>query len=270
MLLPEGEGEGQEGGADVGGDDGAGYYVTPPRRTRAPPPEEVEDAGYTPATVSDGLERVGGVEGWWEEPEHWRPGGDFVGFRPRRAVADPAVLEACARRALVEALALRRAGRRDDLIGVWPLHAEDAGAGADAAPMHRALARVDVRAVVGGDGGVEVDLAGDVDGLLESLRWKDEEDAQQESREAVGIDSSGSEPGGAWRETGLSPEEAAKYRESWDRSWKNIPLVDARLKFAVRFLPSPPPHTPAFLLFKLKTLFPPHSPPFPSPVLDSR
>ncbi|KAK7754558.1 hypothetical protein SLS62_003579 [Diatrype stigma] len=191
-------------------------YKTPPRRTRAARPAdvEVEDPSYVAATTAEGLQAVGGFTGWWDRRENW--GGDFAGFRPpgqAGRVNNPALLEAAARRAVVEALALRQAGREADLVSVWPL--EDQGEGEGARQF------LGVNLVVssgGGSGGKgeKVELSGDVEGLVESLTWKDSS--------AIAV---------AEKKTFLSPKEAAEVRESWDKSWKNVPLDDARIKFAV-------------------------------------
>ncbi|EMR68226.1 hypothetical protein UCREL1_4759 [Eutypa lata UCREL1] len=197
-------------------------YTPPPPRSRAARPDEVPDAGYVPATTADGLRSVGGLDRWWDAPDHWR--GDFVGFRPKRRTTDPALLEVAVRRAVVEALALRRAGREDELVGVWPL--------ADGPEeVRRLLAAVELR--VSRDGGAgEVQLGGDVDAVLESLRWRDESEVVQEAlvEGEADVASASTTPR---KKTGLSAAGAEKYREGWDKSWKNVPLDDSRIKFAV-------------------------------------
>ena len=71
-----------------------------------PRADEVTDPSYVPAITADGLEEVGGLEGWWDNPEHWGPSKDYVGFAARDKVTDPAVLEVLTKQAVVEALAL--------------------------------------------------------------------------------------------------------------------------------------------------------------------
>lgn len=198
-------------------------YTPPPPRSRAARPDEVPDAGYVPATTADGLRSVGGLDRWWDAPDHWR--GDFVGFRPKRRTTDPALLEVAVRRAVVEALALRRAGREDELVGVWPLTDGPE-------EVQRLLAAVELR--VSGDGGAgEVQLSGDVEAVLESLRWRDESEVVQEAlvEGEADVASASTTPR---KKTGLSAAGAEKYREGWDKSWKNVPLDDSRIKFAVR------------------------------------
>ncbi|RYO89241.1 hypothetical protein DL766_004549 [Monosporascus sp. MC13-8B] len=201
-----GEGTGQE--------PERGLYVTPPRRTTAKRPDEIADTRYVPATIADGLESVGGLGGWWEKKDHWK--GDFVGFRPKRKIVDPLILEAAVRRAVAEAFALRQAGRNDDLVGVWPE--------GDLPQMRRSL-ELDI--TVAEDG--QVSLNGDVAGLLDDLSWKD---GLQEPAEGSATGGS-SAPRKAAKKTVLSAEEVSVHKASWDASWKFVALDDPRMKFAV-------------------------------------
>lgn len=191
-------------------------YVVPPPRSEAQRADEVSDSAYAPATTSEGLESVGGLSDWWESPEHWRR--DFAGFRPRRKVEHPALLEAAARRAIIEALALRRAGREADLVAAWPPPPTTGNVAAD---IRRALA-VDLH--VTADGSVE--LGGDVAAVLSNL----------EGEPPVETESSGTDaaPPGKKPPSFFSPTEAEELRETWDKSWRIVPLTDQRLKFAVR------------------------------------
>ncbi|RYP35933.1 hypothetical protein DL767_003622 [Monosporascus sp. MG133] len=206
---PEGEiveGTAQEPQGDL--------YVTPPRRTTAERPEEVADSSYVPATVADGLESVGGLENWWEKKDHWK--GGFVGFRPKRKIVEPLVLEAAVRRAVAEAFALRQAGRNDDLVGVWP-----------EGDLHQMRRSLELGITVAEDG--QVSLNGDVAGLLEDLSWKD---GLQEPAEGSATGDS-SAPRTAAKKTVLSAEEVSVHKVSWDASWKSVALDDPRMKFAV-------------------------------------
>ncbi|RYP03635.1 hypothetical protein DL764_005014 [Monosporascus ibericus] len=191
-----------------------GLYLAPPRRTTAKRPEEVADSSYVPATVADGLESVGGLENWWEKKDHWK--GGFVGFRPKRKIVEPLILEAAVRRAVAEAFALRQAGRNDDLVGVWPE--------GDLRQIRRSL---ELGITVAEDG--QVSLNGDVAGLLEDLSWKD---GLQEPAEGSGTVGSSAPPKAA-KKTVLSAEEVSEHKESWDASWKSVALDDPRMKFAV-------------------------------------
>ena len=209
-ARPEGEIVGEGTAQEPQG----GLYVTPPRRTTAKRPEEVADSSYVPATVADGLESVGGLENWWEKKDHWK--GGFVGFRPKRKIVEPLVLEAAVRRAVAEAFALRQAGRDDDLVAVWPE--------GDLRQMRRSL---ELGITVTEDG--QVSLNGDIAGLLEGLSWKD---GLQEPAEGSATGGS-SAPGEAAKKTVLSTEEVSEHKESWDASWRSVALDDTRVKFAV-------------------------------------
>ncbi|KAK4155630.1 hypothetical protein C8A00DRAFT_41815 [Chaetomidium leptoderma] len=90
--------------------------VYPNGTTVAPAPASVMDATYTPADTAEGLEEVGGLAGWWDEPSHW---GSEAGanqyvrsvvrpFGPAERVTDPAMLEVLAKRAIVEALVVNK------------------------------------------------------------------------------------------------------------------------------------------------------------------
>ena len=63
---------------------------------------------YEPASTWDGLEKVGGYEGWWEEK--WDPYHQFDGFLPKEVVKDSDEITAALHRAVVEVFALQQAG----------------------------------------------------------------------------------------------------------------------------------------------------------------
>lgn len=140
------------------------------------------------------------------QPEHWA--SDFVGFKPLNPVLDPAVLETSVRRAVVEAFALKQAGREDELIKAWPIAGED--------ELHRLLS---VEINVAKDGAVS--LTGDVSAVVGSLVRKSDPAVTNESTEE-----STSVPV-------LSAEEAQKYKDAWSHGWKAVSLSDPRIKFAV-------------------------------------
>ncbi|KAI0007574.1 ribosomal subunit 39S-domain-containing protein [Xylariaceae sp. FL0662B] len=172
-------------------------YIPPPRYSRAPRPDRIRASDYVPADISKGLETVGGIENWWNR-EHWSDAGDFVGFKPREKLLDPTVIEASVRRAVVEAYMLKQAGRERFLTKNWPVGGEE--------ELHRVM---DV-GITTAEGAVSV---GEAPGILDALSKKDE---PQSAAKPV-----------------LSPEEAVKYKEAWDSSWKKAPLSDPRIKFAV-------------------------------------
>ncbi|KAI1654915.1 ribosomal subunit 39S-domain-containing protein [Daldinia decipiens] len=181
-------------------------YIPPPRRSYAERLDDVSDSSYVPALTADGLEKVGGLNNWWDQPKHWT--SDFVGFKPPNPVLDTAVLETSVRRAVVEAFALKQAGREDELIKAWPI------AGLD--ELHRLLG---VEINVTKDGAVS--LTGDVSAVVDSLVQKNELAITNESpEESISVPV-------------LSAEEAQKYKDAWSHGWKAVSLSDPRIKFAV-------------------------------------
>ncbi|OTA56594.1 hypothetical protein K449DRAFT_375345 [Hypoxylon sp. EC38] len=185
-------------------------YVPPPQRSYAERLDEVADPEYVPALTAEGLETVGGLGNWWDQQAHWPKSADFIGFKPLEKVLDPAIIEASVRRAVVEAFALKQTGREDDLVKTWPIAGDR---------VVRQLMEVDINVTEGG----AVSLTGDISAVIDSLNWKDEA--------SVAGESAADEP--ASDRSVLSKEEAHKYREAWDNSWKTASLSDPRLKFAV-------------------------------------
>ncbi|KAI1498942.1 ribosomal subunit 39S-domain-containing protein [Biscogniauxia marginata] len=192
-------------------------YKPPPSRTYASRLDEVSDPSYAPASNADGLETVGDLDDWWDRSEHWGEASDFVGFRPREKVVDPLSIEGSVRRAVAEAFALRQAGREGDLTRIWPVGGGD-----------------DLRRVTGlglrftEDGHVSLD--GDVAEVVRGLQWETElpegesEELSTVESEAIAVIQS---------TPTLSSEELLKFKKAWDHSWKRIPLVDPRIRFAV-------------------------------------
>lgn len=110
-------------------------FQVPPPRTTAPISDEVDDAEYERAMTGDGLPNVGGLTGWWEDEERWPKSQNFRGFskKPRSDYSsNKRHIEAVVRRALVETLALRQAGRAADLVRRWSLGPEEAAEAAAA------------------------------------------------------------------------------------------------------------------------------------------
>ncbi|OTB00500.1 hypothetical protein M426DRAFT_324276 [Hypoxylon sp. CI-4A] len=175
-------------------------YAPPPQRSHAERFDEVSDPSYVPAMTSEGLDSVGGLGNWWDQQTNWPKSADFTGFKPLNKVVDPVAIETAVRRAVVEAFALRQAGREDELVGVWPTAASG--------ELSRLL-EVDIK--VTEDGAVA--LSGDLSAVLESLSWKDEPSTSSDAA--------------------LSTEEAQRYKESWGNGWKAASLSDPRIKFAV-------------------------------------
>ncbi|KAI1077935.1 ribosomal subunit 39S-domain-containing protein [Whalleya microplaca] len=184
----------------------SGAYIPPPKRSYAARIDEIADTTYAPAETAEGLETVGGVKDWWERREHWTKDGDFVSFRPRNKLQDPAVLEAHVRRAVVEAYILRHAGREAELTSAWSVGSQG--------DLERVM-RIGIS--VAEDGAVSVN--GDAAAILASLDG---------SREVPDVNTEGTAAN-----PGLSAKRAAKLIEAWDPSWKKASLSDPRIKFAV-------------------------------------
>ncbi|KAI1750681.1 ribosomal subunit 39S-domain-containing protein [Xylaria castorea] len=186
-----------------------GPYVTPPQRVEAPREIDVADPTYIPATMAHGLKKVGGLDDWWYSPDNWDVTGDFTSFRPREKVADPVLIEAAVRRAVVEALALREVGREDDLVAVW-----------STTVTKRDLQGLLTRDVKSTEDGA-VTLGGDPSAVAEGLRWRDDEGIPTGSAEHAPLAES------------LTSEEVSVLAQTWDPSWKTISLTDPRIRFAV-------------------------------------
>jgi hypothetical protein len=183
----------------------------PGRLRLAPTPDKIDDSTYIPAVSGEELEEVGGVADWWENDKHWSPSMSYVGFGRREKITDAAVLEAMARRALIETLAVQEVEGDRALAGTWMTGGRQT--------MLKAL-EVDV--VVGEDGAVS--LKGDVQAVVEGL--KPAAQAEPEQQEAVASDQA------AYTDV-LPSEEAHQLRKSWDKSWKSISIEEPRFKFAV-------------------------------------
>ncbi|ROT42629.1 hypothetical protein SODALDRAFT_19533 [Sodiomyces alkalinus F11] len=229
------------------------------RRTRAPTPDAAA-VGYKPALSAEGLEEVGGLEGWWDQPGHWGPESEYVGFAPAPAerVTDPHVLEALLRQAVLESLAVRRERETKRFVEDWPA--------ADRAAFDRAMA---LRLKVAEDGVVA--LRGNSNLVVKWLnaskkaqkKLRTEEAAEAAARtgegqeqqpaaedgvaaeqvavgEAADKDKAEAADGSAYHHSIMSPEEAKELVNSWDPVWKNIALSDPEVKFAVCSTQIPP------------------------------
>lgn len=186
-------------------------FRPPPKRTGAVIPDKIADPSYTPALSADGLSSVGGLEDWWDRRENWSRSGDFAGFKAKKKIQDPRVLETAVRRAVVEVVALKEAGRESEWVGVWPVGTEE--------EMARALA-LDIQSSADG----VASLVGDHASIAEDLSWE-----VQEAREAERSTEEEQEVAVAMPTT----EEATAYLKSWDPSWKRFSLADPTIKFAV-------------------------------------
>ncbi|EPE07378.1 hypothetical protein F503_08029 [Ophiostoma piceae UAMH 11346] len=175
--------------------------VVPGETETAPRPTEIADSNYQPAASADGLETVGGIDGWWENDAHWDNAVELRGFAPRRPVTDAAVLQVLARRAVLETVAVQQLAS-EGLAQAWSR--------GGAAEQSSALAlEVDVAA----DGSV-AGLRGEAAAVVESLRV---------TETLSGPDSAAT----------LTGDEAQSLLTSWDPSWKSISLADPLFKFTV-------------------------------------
>lgn len=184
-----------------------GRFTVPPSRYEAEHADKVSDPSYVPANTMDGLETVGGLRNYWEKEGHWGADARFVGFRPALRTLEVPVLEAAARRALVEALAIQASGG-DLMMKEWPL-TQDAQ-----------WTRVDI--TIGADGAPT--LGGNADGVVSSLQKGSGAEAEEVTQRA------------------LTSEEAAENAERWGEEWKTAALKDLRLKFVVCGIPLLPPY----------------------------
>ncbi|KAF6830402.1 hypothetical protein CMUS01_07766 [Colletotrichum musicola] len=89
--------------------------VAAPQRKKAPTPEEAKELGYEPANTADGLEEIGGVEGWWDRPGNWHDVNKVPPFSlraPAERITDGETLGMLVRQAVFEVLT-RSSARRD-------------------------------------------------------------------------------------------------------------------------------------------------------------
>lgn len=216
--------EGEE--AEIGGG-----IVIPPEFSYAPAPGAAGD--YVPAKVAEGLEEVGGLEGWWDVEGHLSDADRLRVFSERgEKVMDPGMLEVLIRQAVVEALVVQGKVGGEMLTARWGPSGKEA--------LSRA-AGVEVVVSEAGD----VTLTGDLSGVLAGLKESAEaEPAQEAAPEAEAAAEGAPEEAAAEQaEELLTAEEAKEMVKSWDRAWRKVPLTDPSLKFAVR-TPFPPTSFP--------------------------
>ncbi|EGR49026.1 uncharacterized protein TRIREDRAFT_107132 [Trichoderma reesei QM6a] len=175
----------------------------PGRRTEVAAEKELQasDPTYVPAADAEGLEEIGPLSTWWEQPGHWGEESEFKGFGSAVKVVEKEVLEVYLRRAVVEALALQQKG----VFAEWATKKWSEG-GARGEMDQALAAQVEVQ-----DG--KATLKGDASAIAEALTSEAEE---VESTPPV-----------------ITVEEAREMTKSWDSSWKNVAL-DNPLRFALR------------------------------------
>ncbi|KAM0278277.1 hypothetical protein ACHAQH_005290 [Verticillium albo-atrum] len=196
--------------------------------TRAPEVNDVGINGYTPALSAEGLEEVGGFEGWWEREGHWGPESEYTPFAAVERVQDAAVLEVLTRQAVVEALAFRKEREEGKLSVDW--------VGTDRAALDRALAlrvKINEHGVVALRGNTNAVVKG-LSPTKRQLKLARKEAQAQTAGEAVLAEDAAPE---VEEVTALgqhvSPEEAQELVTAWDAEWKDISLADPLLKFAI-------------------------------------
>ncbi|CCF37327.1 hypothetical protein CH063_08691 [Colletotrichum higginsianum] len=170
-------------------------------RTWAPTEKEVEGQGYIPAQSVEGLEEIGGLDGWWDQEGRWGKESRYVAFARDGKVLDADVCEALVRQAVVEVLAVERT-RKDRLTGAW--------AKGGLKNFNRTMK---VRLALQEDGSLALEGDADVVNAIGRVSTIEPRDAELEDY--------------------LTPEEARERAKQWDPSWKSASLEDVQLKFAV-------------------------------------
>ncbi|OHW97948.1 hypothetical protein CSPAE12_03318 [Colletotrichum incanum] len=170
-------------------------------RVWAPTEKEGEAKGYVPAKTIDGLEEIGGIEGWWDQEGRWGKESQYVAFARSGKVLDADVCEALVRQAVVEVLAVKST-RQDRLTATW--------AKGGRKNFDRAMA---VGLVIQEDGSLALKGDAEVTRAIGRVSAVESKDAEHEAY--------------------LTPEEAKERVKQWDPSWKSASLQDAHLKFAV-------------------------------------
>ncbi|KAK1675438.1 ribosomal subunit 39S-domain-containing protein [Colletotrichum godetiae] len=174
------------------------------KRVWAPTEKEVTENGYVPAKTIDGLEEIGGIEGWWEQEGRWGKESEYVGFSSAgKVVEDADVCAALVRQAVVEALAVAGSAEVQGRL-------TDAWARGDGEGFSRATA---LGLKIGEDGSVSLESdAAAIEGVVAPLL------EAQEAGVSEGV---------------VEAAEAKALVEAWGEAWKSISLEDARFKFAV-------------------------------------
>ncbi|KAK4099447.1 hypothetical protein N658DRAFT_568123 [Parathielavia hyrcaniae] len=229
--------------------------VYPRGITTAPQFSDVADPAYTPADTADGLEEVGGIADWWDEPTHWGSEGgpaQFVQsvlspFGPAEQVTDPVVLEVLARRAVVEAVVVARfaggSGRMSKKVDRLFAAAAAAQVGETMERLGK-IARVEI--VAGEDGAATLKHEKDW-GIVWRLLNSAEKNARQPRKQAPGevaeegsatveaeVSQESAVPETEVKEVAaaaeLTPQAAGDLNRTWDKAWKKAELRDPVVK----------------------------------------
>lgn len=205
--------------------------VLPGERTEADLPDQITDAEYVPAVSAEGLEEVGGLDGWWDRPGTWGESKRYQGFGPREKVMDKSMLEVLTRQALIEAVILHQhkrpskvtlpgpEARREVLLAEITTGPEgEPTIAPEVRKMVLALGRskVEGSAVARETPAAEAQVAEKITGA--GLESEDVEDVA-------------GEPAVVSHE--LNPVEARRLMKQWDSSWKKLTLENPVLKFWV-------------------------------------
>lgn len=192
--------------------------VYPRAAVEVPTAQEITDPDYVPAESGDGLEEVGGLVDWWERPGHWGESKKYVGFGPVEKVGDPAVLEVLARRAVIEALAIKQYSKKS---------AKDK----TAAALQAVIGQEELSSIE------EVELA---PGENNTVAVKDQDDLK-----IVWSSLSKAAPASAPSSPSISIHEARRLSRTWGNEWKAAVIQDPIVKFYVRLYPTPDPLDPS-------------------------
>ncbi|KAH7311564.1 hypothetical protein B0I35DRAFT_411744 [Stachybotrys elegans] len=177
--------------------------VLPPSRTEAPSEQEAAaslESGYVPATTAEGLEQIMPLKKWWEQEGHWGEESEFKGFANPTKTTDSAIVEVYLRRAVVEALALKQAGKLSTWVAKqWPQGDEK---------VLRTALRTKIQVTNG-----QAEPLSDPSAVVRSV-----------------IDSEAPKITPAKR---VTAKQAAQMIKAWDASWQDL-VLDDELKFALR------------------------------------
>ncbi|KAK4233502.1 hypothetical protein C8A03DRAFT_47971 [Achaetomium macrosporum] len=232
--------------------------VYPRGVTTIPPASDISDPTYKPAETADGLEEVGGLADWWDDPLHWGSEGgvrQFVAsiattFGPAEKVTDPAMLEVLARRAIVEAIVVARfagAGKRKAVDRLFAY--VDGNERLD--QLLKAQIVVDKNGAATLKNADAVRLWVTLKTAVKNATHRRQEQQQQaevvsgEKEEAEAVTADAQESGvhegeaieadakGTAPPSQLTPEVAQRYVKSWnrDKGWKKAELRDPVVKF---------------------------------------
>ncbi|KAI0129910.1 ribosomal subunit 39S-domain-containing protein [Xylariales sp. AK1849] len=211
-------------------------FRLPTKRQQAERPDAVSDPSYVAATVAGGLDSVGGLERWWDSREHWDPSGNFEGFKAKKKIEHPDILEVVVIRAVAEASVLKMSKREAYLVATWPIGGKE--------EFERCI-RLDVNV----DSKGAATFTGSTEAVaMDLIRGDDAAEVVEEqtiTSNDTDLAASGVIEAGAGVEpVELVPQapypihmpstlEAAAIKEKWDSSWRRISLADPRVKFAV-------------------------------------